>query len=160
MGRLKSLWSVLLCVSMVLCCMTGCAESRSTFQSIVHNGYKGTQEQWLASLVGEEMGIEDTPTAYELAKENGYSKSEKVWMKTMTGSDSWEPGLSPYQAVCSNGYTGTFAQWLESIADAPETLGHSAESEQKTAYELACEYGYQESFIEWLISVAMDQVFS
>ncbi len=135
------------------------ADSKSVYQIIVQDGYQGTQEQWLASLVGQEVSPSEGKTAYELACENGYKRTERVWMKTLTGNAKAASGASPYAVACKNGYSGSLAQWLESIADAPENLGRSEDSSNKTEYELAREYGYTGTFLEWLISVVSDRAF-
>ncbi len=155
---------VMLCVEVILCCALGAwliwggfgSGGDGVFGEIVRDGYSGTQEQWLASLVGQEAGGR---TAYQLACGNGYRESEAVWLETISGSRNTEAGMSPYAAACQNGYSGTFAQWLESLAEEPEAMGRSESGEEKTEYELACEYGYTGTFIEWLISVTNDQVF-
>ena len=134
------------------------AQGRSAYQVIVDRGYTGTQEQWLASLVGEETDS-NADTAYELAVMNGYRGSETEWIETMVGISIESVSASPYILACENGYEGSLSQWLTSIADNPEVLGQSENAEQKTEYELAREYGYSGTFIEWLVSVTHDRVF-
>ena len=131
----------------------------SVYQKLVWAGYTGTQEQWLASLVGEEVSANGSQSAYSLACENGYRKSEAAWIKTLTGISVNAVEATPYEFACENGFDGTLVQWLTQLADSPETLGRSGDSEDKTVYELACEYGYTDTFIQWLVSVANDSVF-
>ena len=156
-------WKVkmLLLVMVIVCCITVMftVSGGSIYRQIVRNGYAGTQEQWLASLVGEEAASGDAETAYELAVENGYNGSESQWLKTLTGVEVDPATQSPYQLACENGFEGTLSEWLAEIADNPEKLGRSNQKGQKTEYELACEYGYSGTFIEWLVSIAHDQVF-
>lgn len=132
---------------------------RSAYQMIVHDGYKGTQEQWLASLVGEETDS-NADTAYELAVQNGYTGSETEWIDAIVGVPLEFANKSPYELACENGFDGSLSEWLTSIADNPEMLGQSESAEQRTEYELACEYGYSGTFIEWLVSVTHDRVFN
>lgn len=131
---------------------------RSIYQTIVHGGYSGTQEQWLASLVGETVDGE-METAYTLAVANGYKGSQKQWNRTLTGVDDPSPHTSTYALACENGFDKTLVEWLTEIADTPETLGLSKGEDRKTEYELACEYGYSGSFIEWLVSVTYDRIY-
>lgn len=131
----------------------------SVYRTLVKAGYSGSQEQLLASLVGEEMGGDQVRTAYSLACENGYEEGESVWLETLTGVAVEAAGKSPYEIACANGFRGSFAEWLEEIADNPEKLGRSKKNGKKTGYEMACEYGYEGSFTEWLISVSNDKVF-
>lgn len=135
------------------------AQGRSAYQMIVHDGYKGTQEQWLASLVGEETDG-NADTAYELAVKNGYKGSETEWIKAIVGVSLESVNTSPYKLACESGFEGSLSEWLTSIADTPEELGQSEDTGQRTEYELACEYGYSGTFIEWLVSVTHDRVFN
>lgn len=148
---------VLLAVGLL--CLIGGLQNRSPYQKLVHNGYVGTQEQWLASLVGEEANTGDVETAYELAVKNGYKGTEAEWIETLLGSPVDHINASPYSIACENGFEGSLAEWLTDIADKPDTLGISNGEGQKTEYELACEYGYSGTFIEWLVSVTHDRVF-
>ena len=129
------------------------------FRQIVRDGYSGTQEQWLASLVGEQVNSGTGQTAYMLACENGYDKSESVWIHTLTGVKTTSGAKSMYALACENGFNGTLTQWLTHIAENPGILGKSAEGEEKTSYELACEFGFSGTFIEWIVSVASERVF-
>lgn len=133
-------------------------QGRSAYQVIVHDGYTGTQEQWLASLVGGETDS-NADTAYELAVKNGYKGSETEWVEVIVGISVESVNASPYKLACDNGFEGSLSEWLTEIADNPESLGVSGNNGQKTEYELACEYGYTGTFIEWLVSVTHDRVF-
>lgn len=133
-------------------------KNRSVYQTIVRNGYSGTQEQWLASLVGEEVDT-DAESAYELAVTNNYKGSETEWITLLTEDEVDSVNASPYEIACQNGFKGSLVEWLTDIADNPEKLGKSKEKGTKTEYELACEYGYSGTFIEWLVSVTHDRVF-
>ena len=129
------------------------------YRTIVRSGYTGTQEQWLASLVGEEADAGNVETAYELAVQNGYKGSEAAWIETLTGVSLETVQKTPYAIACENGFVGSLAEWLTGLADQPEKLGRSKRSAEKTEYEFACEYGYSGTFIEWLVSVTQDHVF-
>lgn len=129
------------------------------YRTIVRNGYTGTQEQWLASLVGEEAGAGNVETAYELAVQNGYKGSEAEWIETLTGASVETVQKPPYEIARENGFEGSLTEWLTGLADRPEELGRSKSAAQKTEYEFACEYGYSGTFIEWLVSVTQDHVF-
>lgn len=154
----KALVGIIMILVIALAAMLWAIQSRSIYQTIVHDGYSGTQEQWLASLVGEEADA-NAESAYELAVKNGYKASEADWIKALVGASVDVPGASPYTLACENGFNGSLSEWLTSIADKPEKLGISKDGDQKSEYELACEYGYTGTFIEWLVSVAHDRVF-
>lgn len=155
-----AVWAgVVVILTVVLVAMICGLQNRSVYQTIVHNGYTGTQEQWLASLVGEDADSGDAESAYELAVANGYKGTEAEWIETLIGSRVDHINASPYSLACENGFDGSLAEWLTDIADKPENLGKSDDGSQKTEYELACEYGYSGTFIEWLVSITHDRVF-
>lgn len=51
----------------------------SAYEIAVQNGYRGTQQDWLNSLVGD--------SAYDIAVKNGYRGSEKDWLESLQGAD-------------------------------------------------------------------------
>lgn len=162
--RNKAKWAIVLVIAAVAIAVLLArgllnVHNNSIYRMIVQDGYTGSQEQWLASLVGEEVDTDKGKTAYELACENGYSASESKWIETLTGVVTDEVQKSPYATACENGFQGTLSEWLTEIADKPDKLGKSGRNEKKTEYEYACEYGYTGSFIEWLVSVTQDRVF-
>jgi len=66
-------------------------DGKSAYELAVENGYTGTLEEWLDSLVGEdgqaaEKG-EDGKSAYELAVENGFVGTLEEWLKSLVGKD-------------------------------------------------------------------------
>lgn len=132
-------------------------QESSIYQTIVSKGYTGTQEQWLASLVGETVD-DEMETAYALAAANGYKGSESEWNRTLTGAKSSSTQANTYALARENGFDRSLVEWLTEIADTPENLGVSGSNGRKTEYELACEYGYSGTFIEWLVSVTYDRV--
>ena len=91
-------------------------QNRSVYQVIVHEGYTGTQEQWLASLVGEETDA-NVESAYELAIRNGYKGSETEWIKAIVGVSIDTVEKSPYQLACENGFKGSLTEWLTQLAE-------------------------------------------
>jgi len=128
------------------------------YDTIMQKGYTGSQEELIASLVGEELSpYNEEKSAYELAAEKGYSGSIEEWMKTLTGAESSDAKKSAYSVACENGYDGTLAEWLTSLCEKPDEMGKSVYGESKTDYEYACEYGYEGSFIEWMISLINDK---
>lgn len=76
----------------------------SAYEIAVENGYKGTEVEWLASLVGETG--KDGQSAYELAIENGYEGDEATWLKSLIGTNGTNGtnGKSAYELAVDNGY--------------------------------------------------------
>lgn len=128
----------------------------SIYQQLCRDGYRGTQEQWLASLVGEAVD-ENAAAAYELALDCGYRGSRQQWVETITGHTDTDLSKSVYRIACEHGYEGSLTQWLSAIAEAPEKLGRSDKSGQQTEYERACEYGYTGTFPEWIVFMVYGQ---
>lgn len=80
---------------------------RSAYELAVENGYRGTLEEWLASLNGNN-GL----SAYELAVENGYRGTEEEWLASLKGTagDKGDDGNTPKLKI-ENGY------WYVSYGD-------------------------------------------
>lgn len=80
---------------------------RSAYELAVENGYRGTLEEWLASLSGNN-GL----SAYELAVENGYRGTEEEWLASLKGTagDKGDDGNTPKLKI-ENGY------WYVSYGD-------------------------------------------
>ena len=58
---------------------------KNAYEIAVEKGYKGTEEEWIASLVGETG--ENGKSAYEIAVENGYSGDVKSWLTSLIGAN-------------------------------------------------------------------------
>lgn len=82
---------------------------RSAYELAVENGYRGTEEEWLASLKGNTG--QNGRSAYELAVENGYRGTLEEWLASLNGNN----GLSAYELAVENGYRGTEEEWLASL---------------------------------------------
>lgn len=76
---------------------------KSAYELAVENGYNGTVQEWLASLVGPPGA-----SAYEIAVSHGYQGTEESWLASLSGK-------SAYEIAVDHGFTGTEEQWLESL---------------------------------------------
>lgn len=129
-------------------------DGKSAYDLAVENGYKGTVQEWLASLAGEngaagEKG-ERGESAYELAVKNGYKGTEKQWLDSLAvNAKNGKDGESAYELAVKNGYTGTELQWLASLVGEAGANGAAG----KSAYELAVENGYTGTESQWLASL-------
>ena len=130
---------------------------KSVYRALCDDGYTGSQEQLIASLVGEEMEA-DGDSAYTLAVENGYQKSKAEWVKTLTGAKSADESQTTYQTARANGFEGDLTQWLTHISENPDMLGKSTDG-NPTEYELACDNGFTGTFIEWIVSLSSEQLY-
>ena len=65
------------------------------------------------------------------------------------------PGKSAYEIAVEDGYTGTSAEWLESLVgpQGPEGPSGASGAPGKNAYELAVEAGFTGTSAEWLDSL-------
>lgn len=168
---------VLVCLIILLCSL-GCAiycavtaqngaagtPGKSAYELAVENGYQGTEDEWLSSLIGNQGDQgNDGKSAYELAVENGYRGTEQEWFVTLigpsgaTGSD----GKSAYELAVENGFEGSLEDWLVSLVGEKGDKGDTGAtgatgavgSDGKSAYELAVENGFEGSLEEWLVSL-------
>lgn len=88
--------SILIAALMALSTLTSCAvtegpkgesgnDGKSAYEVAVENGYKGTEAEWLISLVGENG--KDGKSAYELAVEGGYKGTLEDWLLSLVGNE-------------------------------------------------------------------------
>ena len=77
---------------------------KSAYELAVEKGYRGTLDEWLASLNGSNG--DDGKSAYELAVENGYQGTEGEWLASLKGSagDQGDDGVTPKLEVRDDGY--------------------------------------------------------
>lgn len=77
---------------------------KSAYELAVEKGYRGTLDEWLASLNGSNG--DDGKSAYELAVENGYQGTEEEWLASLKGSagDQGDDGITPKLEVRDDGY--------------------------------------------------------
>ena len=119
---------------------------KSAYELAVEKGYRGTLDEWLASLNGSNG--DDGKSAYELAVENGYRGTEEEWLASLKGNTG-NDGKSAYELAVEKGYQGTEEEWLASLNGSNGNDGDDG----KSAYELAVENGYQGTEEEWLASL-------
>ena len=109
-------------------------EGKSAYQVAVDNGFDGTVAEWLASLVGA-----PGKSAYQVAVDNGFEGTEQEWLESLIGDE----GKSAYQVAVDNGFEGTEEEWLLSL-------------QGKSAYEIAVELGYEGTEEQWIASLRGD----
>lgn len=78
----------------------------SAYQIAVNNGFKGSEEEWVASLKGA-----TGESAYDLARKLGFEGSEEQWIESLHGKD----GKSAYELAVDAGFQGTLEDWLEAL---------------------------------------------
>ena len=106
---------LILCVSFaVVACSdinkitpTNGVDGKSAYELAVINGYEGTVEEWLASLVGEvgtsgKDGL-NGKSAYELAVINGYEGTEEEWIASLVGNKG-DDGITPQLKIGDDNY--------------------------------------------------------
>lgn len=74
----------------------------SAYQIAARYGFKGTEEEWIASVMKGE-------SAYELAVKNGFEGNEEEWIASLTGK-------SAYDLAREGGYPGTEAELMNDLA--------------------------------------------
>jgi len=133
-------------------------EGKSAYEVAVANGFEGTEQEWLDSLVGE-----DGASAYEIAAANGFEGSESEWLESLRGADGesgqngtdGQPGASAYEIAAANGFEGSESEWLESLRGADGENGQNGTDGQPgaSAYQIAVTNGFEGSESEWLESL-------
>ncbi|QBZ72050.1 tailspike protein [Streptomyces phage Kradal] len=154
-------------------------EGASAYEVAVEQGFSGTEDEWLASLQGEqgepgatggpgpqgEPGTpgEDGPSAYQVALDNGFVGTEAQWLASLQGPAGTDgapgpEGDSAYEVAVENGFEGSEAQWLISLRGAPGAPGDTGPQgepgpEGPSAYEVAVSGGFSGTEAEWLASL-------
>lgn len=78
---LSAVFVCLLCFSLCLCSSCNSGDGASAYEKAVSMGYDGTQEEFLAALVGE--NVEGEKNAYEIASEKGFEGSYEEWLSLL-----------------------------------------------------------------------------
>lgn len=78
----------------------------SAYRLAVLDGFEGTEQEWLESLIGDEG-----KSAYQVAVDNGFDGTVAEWLASLVGA----PGKSAYQVAVELGYEGTEEQWIASL---------------------------------------------
>ena len=134
---------------------------KSAYELAVENGYEGTVQEWLASLVGADgkNGANGTngKSAYEIAVEHGYKGAEEEWIASLAGKNGTNGtdginGKSAYELAVENGFKGSLSDWLDSLVGEDGIDGEDG-TDGKSAYELAVENGFNGTLTEWLASL-------
>ena len=60
------------------------ADGKSAYEIAVDNGYEGTVQEWLASLLGATGA--DGKSAYDIAVENGFTGTQTEWLASLIGA--------------------------------------------------------------------------
>ncbi|MBQ8051639.1 MAG: metallophosphoesterase [Bacteroidaceae bacterium] len=77
----------------------GLQDGKSAYELAVKNGFKGTETEWLASLVGKDG--DDGKSAYEIAVANGFEGSEETWLASLKEASDYT-----HETVASRPSTG------------------------------------------------------
>lgn len=99
----------------------------SAYEIAQQNGYTGTKEEWLASLKGQK-GDQGNPGVRGVEGPRGIPGVNGL------------PGASAYEIAKANGYTGSQAEWLQSLKGQKGDAGVS-----KTTKVLNTNYSYDQS---------------
>ena len=121
----------------------------SAYEVAVENGFIGTEEEWLISLIGKDgtNGI----SAYEVAVSNGFIGTETEWLASLKGENGID-GKSAYQIAVMSGFIGTEEEWLASLKGEKGADGVVG-IDGKSAYEIAVDNGFVGTEQEWLVSL-------
>lgn len=140
------------------------SDGKSAYQIAVDGGFKGSEQDWLASLKGEkgepgQDGTDGTPgqdgatgpkgdngkSTYQIAVDGGFKGSEQEWLASLKG-EKGDPGQDG--AIGPKGDQGEPGQDGQDGATGPKG------DPGKSAYDYAVEGGYQGTEEEFAKSVA------
>lgn len=135
-------------------------KGESAYEVAVSNGFKGTEEEWLASLKGETgaNGINgedgaDGASAYQIALNNGFIGTEEEWLASLKGDtgeqgiqgETGSSGASAYEIAVNNGFEGTETEWLASLKGEKGDTGSSSSSGGGSGASYIIETSYTDS---------------
>ncbi len=109
----------------------------SAYALAVRLGYNGTQQEWLASLVGA-----DGTDAYQNWLDLGNTGSTQDFIDALTGEDG-DKGQSAYLLAVAQGFSGSELEWIASLK------GDAGDS----AYAVAQAGGFSGTRNAWLASL-------
>ena len=67
-------------------CAAAGRPGKSAYELAVEQGFSGTEEEWLASLVGPQGAAgADGKSAYQVAVDGGFTGDEQAWLASLTG---------------------------------------------------------------------------
>ena len=128
---------------------------RSAYDVAILNGFQGTEQQFLDSLVGPQ-GIQgpEGDSAFDIAVAAGFTGTEQEWLESLVGEDGAQgvDGQSAFEIAVANGFTGTEQEWLESLIGEDGIQGVDG-ADGLSAYEVAEENGFTGTEQEWLDSL-------
>jgi len=126
----------------------------SAYEIAVQNGFVGTEQEWLASLKGEDGadGQNGTNGINGVDGQDGIDGIDGI-----NGQD----GLSAYEIALANGFVGTEQQWLDSLKGLDGVDGQDGADGQDgtngqnglSAYQIAVDNGFVGTEQEWLDSL-------
>ena len=85
-------------------------DGKSAYDIAVDLGFKGTIEEWYASIHGRDG--EDGKDAYEIACLEGFVGTRAQWLYSLQG-EKGDKGDSTYDIAVRNGFEGTEAEWYD-----------------------------------------------
>lgn len=97
-------------------------DGASAYDIAVKNGYKGSEQDWLATFRGQDG--QDGLSAYQVAVQNGYNGTVGDWLLSLVGPK----GSSAYRIAVDNGYTGNKQDWLASLVGPQGQKGDTGQS--------------------------------
>ncbi len=145
---------------------TNVTNGKSAYEIAVECGYVGTEQEWIASLVGSkgetgaqgiqgiqgETGETGAQGIQGIQGEKGETGAQGIQgiqgEKGETGAQGAN-GLSAFELAQANGYVGTQEQWLDEILNKKGDTGETGAS----AYDVAVANGYVGTEQEWLATL-------
>ena len=141
---------------LVITLLSGCGkDGKSAYEIALDHGFVGTEEQWLASLRGDD-GANGKDGANGLDGASGLHGADGI--DGEDGKDGSD-GKSAYELAVEYGYSGTQEEFVQLLLGrTPGFTGSYVPVPGKSAYEIAVDHGYIGTEEEWLRSLQGTQL--
>lgn len=156
---------------LVIVLLAACAQDgKSAYEIALEHGFVGTEEQWLASLHGNDgVGADGANGASGLPGRDGIDGKDGSDGKDGADGKDGINGKSAYELAVEYGYSGTQEEFVQLLLGRTPS---SAEGDQevdsetgsyipvpgKSAYEIAVDHGYIGTEEQWLQSLQAMQL--
>lgn len=125
------------------------ADGKSAYEIAVENGYAGTVTEWLASLKGAKGDKGDRGEQGIKGEKGDKGDTGEKGADGVNGKDgkdglNGENGKSAYELAVDNGFSGTLAEWLNSLKGADGAKGDKGDKGDTGAQGLKGDSGVEQ----------------
>ena len=127
-------------------------DGKSAYELAVENGYAGTVTEWLASLKGAKGDKGDRGEQGIKGEKGDKGDTGEKGADGVNGKDgkdglNGENGKSAYELAVDNGFSGTLAEWLNSLKGADGAKGDKGDKGDTGAQGLKGDSGVEQQIV-------------